>query len=97
MHVSVLNRGAREVGYWGGVVVGWFWLNMPLALLFFGCWAGIPLWLTLTRWHAEVTAKHAEIAAAQAEIAARAVPAQPAAAVAQEPLAVAGVAGWPGF
>lgn len=73
--------------------MGWFWLNMPLALLFFGCWAGIPLWLTLTRWRAEITAKRAEIAAAEGEIAARAVPAQPAAAVRQETLAVAGVAG----
>ena len=41
----------------------WFWLNVPLALLFLCCWAGVPLWLTLTRWHAEITAKHAEIAA----------------------------------
>jgi hypothetical protein len=48
--------------------MAWFWLNIPLALLIFCCWAGIPLWLTLTRWHAEVSAKHAEIAA-------RAVPA----------------------
>ena len=30
----------------------WFWLNIPLALLFVCCWAGIPLWLTLTRWNA---------------------------------------------
>jgi hypothetical protein len=41
----------------------WFWLNIPLALLFFCCWAGIPLWFTLTRWNAELNAKHAEIAA----------------------------------
>jgi hypothetical protein len=41
----------------------WFWLNIPLALLFVGCWAGIPLWLTLTRWNAETSAKHAAIAA----------------------------------
>lgn len=54
--------------------MAWFWLNIPLALFFFCCWAGIPLWLTLTRWHAEVTAKHAEIAA-QAVLA-QAVPAQ---------------------
>jgi hypothetical protein len=76
--------------------VGWFWLYVPFALLFFGCWTGIPLWLTLTRWDAEITAKHAEIAAAQRD-AARAVRAQPAAAVAQQPLAVAGVADRPGF
>ena len=41
----------------------WFWLNIPLALLFVCCWAGIPLWLTLTRWNAEIDAKHAGIAA----------------------------------
>lgn len=40
----------------------WFWLNIPLALLFVCCWAGIPLWLTLTRWSAEISAKHAAIA-----------------------------------
>jgi hypothetical protein len=41
----------------------WFWLNIPLALLFFGCWAGIPLWHTCRRWNAELDAKHAEIRA----------------------------------
>lgn len=41
----------------------WFWLNIPLALFFVCCWTGIPLWLTLTRWDAELNAKHAEIAA----------------------------------
>jgi hypothetical protein len=41
----------------------WFWLNIPLALLFVCCWAGIPLWLTLTRWNAEISEKHAAIAA----------------------------------
>jgi hypothetical protein len=41
----------------------WFWLNIPLALLFVCCWAGIPLWLTLTRWNAEISVKHAAIAA----------------------------------
>jgi len=51
----------------------WFWLNFPLALLFFGCWAGIPLWLTLTHWDQEIRARHAEIAA----------PADPAAVVVQ--------------
>jgi len=39
------------------------WLNIPLMVLFLACWAGIPLRLVLTRWHAEVSAKHAEIAA----------------------------------
>jgi hypothetical protein len=46
----------------------WFWLNIPLAQLFVCCWAGIPLWHTLTRWNAELDATHAEVAA-------RAVPA----------------------
>jgi hypothetical protein len=32
----------------------WFWLNIPLAALIFCCWCGIPLWLTLTRWHKEL-------------------------------------------
>jgi hypothetical protein len=41
----------------------WFWLNIPLMLLFLGCWSGIPLWLTFTRWNAEIKAKHAAIAA----------------------------------
>lgn len=41
----------------------WFWLNIPLMLLFFGCWAGIPLWLTLTRWKDEIETSHARIAA----------------------------------
>ena len=58
----------------------WFWMNIPLALLIFGCWAGIPLWLTLTRWHAELSAKHAEIAAAAVPAL---VPAQATPAVAQ--------------
>ncbi len=59
----------------------WFWLNIPLALLFFCCWAGIPLLLTLTRWNTELNAKHAEIAA---KAAAALVFAQPAQAVAHE-------------
>ena len=43
--------------------MGWFWPNITLGLVFFGCWTGIPLYLVLTRWHREVEAKHAEIAA----------------------------------
>jgi hypothetical protein len=86
--------GTRKADRWGGVVVGWFWLNVPLMLLFFGCWAGIPLWLTLTRWHAEITAKHAEVAAAQSEGAT--VAAQPATAVAQEIPVLVGIADQPG-
>ena len=50
----------------------WFWLNIPLALLFFGCWAGIPLWLTLTRWKDETEARHAEVAAWHAQLEAEA-------------------------
>ncbi len=71
--------------------MGWFWFNIPLMLLFFGCWAGIPLWLVLTRWHAEIAEKHAEVAAAQTEFAARAVLAQPAVAVAEAVPALVGV------
>ena len=41
----------------------WFWLNIPLALLFVCCWAGIPLWHTLRRWNTELSAEHAEAAA----------------------------------
>jgi hypothetical protein len=37
----------------------WFWLNVPLALLFVCCWAGIPMWLLLTHWHAELEAQAA--------------------------------------
>lgn len=25
----------------------WFWMNVPLALVFLAGWAGIPLWLVL--------------------------------------------------
>ena len=44
-------------------MMSWFWLNIPLMVLFLCCWAGIPLWHTLTRWDAELKAKHAQIAA----------------------------------
>jgi hypothetical protein len=47
-------------------MMSWFWLNIPLMVVFFGCWSGIPLWHTLTRWDAELKAKHGEIAAAVA-------------------------------
>ncbi len=53
-------------------MVNWFWMNIPLMLVFFGCWVGIPLWLVLTRWDKEVKAKHAEVAAWHAHAAARA-------------------------
>jgi hypothetical protein len=44
-------------------MMSWLWLNIPLMVLFLCCWAGIPLWYTLTRWDAELRAKHAQIAA----------------------------------
>jgi hypothetical protein len=25
----------------------WFWLNVPLAAVFFAIWTGVPLWLVL--------------------------------------------------
>ncbi len=64
-------------------MMSWFWLNIPLMVLFLCCWAGIPLWHALTRWDAELRAKHAEIAAAAVAAPAAAQPAPaPAAAVA---------------
>jgi hypothetical protein len=44
--------------------MSWFWANIPLMVVFFGLWAGIPLWYTHTRWRAELDAKHAELAPA---------------------------------
>ncbi len=41
----------------------WFWLCVPLMLVFLGCWAGIPAWHTLRRWDVKLKAKHAELAA----------------------------------
>jgi hypothetical protein len=61
--VSALYRRSPKPITWGVIMGTWFWLNIPLALLFFCCWAGIPLWLTLTRWNTELNAKHAELAA----------------------------------
>jgi hypothetical protein len=81
-------------GHWGGVTMGtWFWLNMPLAVVFVCCWAGIPLWLTLTRWSAELAAKHAEVTpkVAVAPVVAQPVPASAAAPGTGSP-AYAGVA-----
>lgn len=52
--------------------MSWFWMNVPLMLVFFGLWVGIPLWLVLTRWDKEVKARHAEIAAWHAHLAASA-------------------------
>ncbi len=66
-----------------GNTMSWFWLCIPLMVLFFGCWAGIPLWHTLTRWDAELKAKHAKVAAA-AVAAPVVTPPAPAAAAARE-------------
>jgi hypothetical protein len=52
-------------------VVNWFWMNVPLMLVFFGLWVGVPLWLVLTRWDKETKARHAEVAAWHAHIAAK--------------------------
>jgi hypothetical protein len=73
----------------------WFWLNIPLALLFICCWAGIPLWHTLTRWNTELNAKHAEIAAKAGPAPVFAQPA-PAAAHETSSPAYAGVTNPPG-
>ena len=27
----------------------WFWMNIPVALVFVGLWSGIPMWLVLKR------------------------------------------------
>jgi hypothetical protein len=73
----------------------WFWLNIPLAVLFICCWAGIPLWLTLTRWNAEISAQHAAIAAKASPAPVFAPPARAVAHEAVSP-AYAGVGGPPG-
>jgi hypothetical protein len=73
----------------------WFWLNIPLALLFVCCWAGIPLWPTLARWNAEVSAQHATIAA-KASPAPVFAPSAPAVTHETGSPACAGVAGPPG-
>jgi hypothetical protein len=58
----------------------WFWLNVPLMLVFFGLWAGVPLWHTLHRWDAELKAKQAElgIGVVPAPVSAPPAPAAPA-------------------
>jgi hypothetical protein len=69
-----LNRSPTSAWppVWPKVVLG----NIPLVLVFVCCWAGIPLWLTLTRWSAELVAKHAEVTpeAAVALVVAQPVP-----------------------
>jgi hypothetical protein len=57
--------------------MSWFWANIPLMVVFFGLWAGIPLWYTLTRWRAELNAKHAALALAPAAATAAAPAAVP--------------------
>ena len=42
-------RAPAESDHPGDNMGTWFWANIPLALLLFCCWAGIPLWLTFTR------------------------------------------------
>jgi hypothetical protein len=71
----------------------WFWLNIPLAALFFACWSGIPLWHMLHRWNDEINAKHAELAAraVRVPVPAQREPAVPAADESGSP-AYAGVA-----
>ena len=76
-----------------GTMMSWFWLNIPLMVVFFGCWAGIPLWHTLARWDAELKAKHAAVAATAVAAPAFAQPAPATAAVhGVGSLAYAGVA-----
>jgi len=29
--------------------MNWFWMNIPVALVFVGLWTGIPMWLVLRR------------------------------------------------
>ena len=57
------GRPPQPITRGGVIVVMWFWLNIPLALLFVCGWAGIPLWHTCQRWNAEVKARHAEVVA----------------------------------
>ena len=60
----MLVSGVAAMATGEGNMMSWFWLCIPLMVVFFCCWAGIPLWHTLTRWDAELKAKHAEVAAA---------------------------------
>jgi hypothetical protein len=62
----MLVSGVAAMAAEEGNTMSWFWLCIPLMILFFCCWAGIPLRHTLTRWDAELKAKHAEVAAAAA-------------------------------
>jgi hypothetical protein len=73
-HADMLISIGAAVVTEEGTMMSWFWLNIPLAVLFFCCWAGIPLWLTLARWDAELKGKHAEVAARAAAEAAFARP-----------------------
>lgn len=31
--------------------MNWFWMNVPLAAVFFAAWAGIPLWMVIRHRH----------------------------------------------
>jgi hypothetical protein len=44
-HADVRRRTGAVTQKRGRVT--WFWLNVPLAALFFAAWSGIPLWLVL--------------------------------------------------
>jgi hypothetical protein len=61
----------------------WFWLNMPLAAVFFAAWVGIPVWLVF---------KHQDHAAKPVTVQAPAGPAEhPVAAAPQRATELAGV------
>jgi hypothetical protein len=80
---GMLVSGVAAMATEEGNMISWLWLNIPLTVLFFCCWVGIPLWHTLNRWDAELKAKHAEIAAGAVAARAFAQPA-PASAAAHE-------------
>jgi hypothetical protein len=61
---GMVASGVAAMATGEGNMMSWFWLCIPLMVVFLCCWAGIPLWHTLTRWDAELKAKHAEVAAA---------------------------------
>jgi hypothetical protein len=45
----------------------WFWLNIPLAAVFFGAWYGIPMWKILRHphWGPEPASQHSALAEPQ--------------------------------